>query len=410
MTPATALSRSRPRRAPPLVAGHPSAAAALDTYRHFGASRAVATELLAYEGVSDGRAGSPAPAAVPLPMPDEEGVARWAVVVERAHTAGAVEALRGHLMQLRFPIAAGTSRTAAYVAATRGGAAAFAPRTGATFAEPDRVRVALHGTAAGQIAVIRAARADFETLVRALVYANEPVPVPAAMGACIVGGYVSRTAPRKAHGDPGPGPGPERFILLADGPYSGVPAARLGLHHDAWLETSNHIRLEHECGHYVARRAFGRMRGRLSDELAADYVGLIAACGRFEAPWQLRFMGVDARGRLVSGGRLQNYRGDPPLGMPAVRVLARLLRAAAEALTTFDPYAPAGIAALADHAEGWVRGPLGLAGLGLCVLHTGAVRLAAPGGAAALAESWARFAVRHTVGHLDRTGARTANA
>src|SRR6185295_247939 len=93
-------------------------------------------------------------------------------------------------------------------------------------------------------------RPDFEALVRALSRRNEPSPVPRSQGACIVAGYVNweRVARLRAAFEAGEDTGlagaswgeayatlrdrrelyQDRFVLLSDGPYSGVPAEDMG--------------------------------------------------------------------------------------------------------------------------------------------------------------------------------------
>jgi hypothetical protein len=200
--------------------------------------------------------------------------------------------------------------------------------------------------------IVAGARADFERLVQALTRRNEPEPIPASMGACIVGGYnnwdrVARlraehrgptswddhfrreVVPRKELYQ-------DRFILLSSGPYSATRAESLGLDAEAWGAASLTIRLEHECAHYFTRRVFGSMRNSLLDELIADYAGIVAAAGRYRADWFLRFMGLEHGQRYRDGGRLENYRGTPPLSARAFVVLQSLVRAAAANIERFD--------------------------------------------------------------------------
>jgi len=128
----------------------------------------------------------------------------------------------------------------------------------------------------------------------------------------------------------------DRFIVLSSGPYSGVQAADLGLDEETWRTCSLAIRREHECAHYYARRVFSSMRNNLLDELIADYFGISAAVGGFRADWLLRFMGLESFPNYREGGRLQNYRGKPPLSDDSFLVLQRLVRAAALNLQSFD--------------------------------------------------------------------------
>jgi hypothetical protein len=265
---------------------------------------------------------------------------------------------------LRFPIAAGISESAAYRAATRRGeSSAILRDSGVSFERPDELRILVHPTAAGRVPVIVAgARADFMSLVRALVHRNEPVDVPSSMGACIVAGYnnwdriaalraawreearncdeqewseeLRRIAPlTELYHD--------RFILLSSGPYSAVTASAMGLDEDEWMKLSLTIRLEHECTHYVTRRMLGSMRNSILDEIIADYMGIVAAAGRYDAEWFLRFMGLERFPLYRSGGRLENYRGEPGLSDGAFRVLGSLVVAAAAQLECFDAHSSA---------------------------------------------------------------------
>jgi hypothetical protein len=92
------------------------------------------------------------------------------------------------------------------------------------------------------------------------------------------------------------------------------------------------IRREHECAHYFTWRVFGTIRTHVFDELLADFVGLVRAYGHYPGALARRFLGVDAEGRRL-GGRLDNYRGSPPVSDAAFDVLAVL---AARATATLE--------------------------------------------------------------------------
>jgi hypothetical protein len=103
-----------------------------------------------------------------------------------------------------------------------------------------------------------------------------------------------------------------------------------------WQRLSLAIRLEHECTHYFTRRLFKSMRNNLLDELIADYRGIVNAIGKYRADWFLRFLGLESFPNYREGGRLQNYRGQPPLSVGAFKILQALVKAAAENLERFD--------------------------------------------------------------------------
>lgn len=344
----------------------------------FGARGDVADELLRY----DDTPFAESLALPPLPLADEAFVGDWARYLARAGEDGAWEVLREVLVQLRFPVAEGVGASPEYAASTRAGAPA--PEEGGVELDaPDALSLVLHPTAAGRIPVLLAGTMDdFRTLVRALTRRNEPAPLPASMGACMVAGYNNweRVARLRRAWEAGElafdGAADwgaafralrerkelyqDRFVILGPGPYSGVPAGEMGMGEDEWRACSVRIRLEHECAHYFTRRVLGSMRNNLLDELIADYVGIASAAGGFRASWFLRFMGLEGDG-YREGGRLQNYRGDPPLSAAAFTALQPLVRAAARAVEAAD----AGHPALCSTAEGRARAIAALAGLTL---------------------------------------------
>lgn len=296
-----------------------------------------------------------------LPLPDEPFVTVWAEYLAEAQKSSVWTVLADRLVQLRFPIRAGLSENKAYRAATRQGTPAegLAETTGLVLHAPDELQLVLHPTLAGRIPLlITGNRTDFVSLVQALTRRNEPEPIPDSMGAAMVAGYNNWDRVRRYRrawedqnqtGSWGNNWADEfkrliarqelyrdNFIILSDGPYSGVQAAEVGLSETAWRQTSLTIRREHECAHYFTRRVFGSMRNNLLDELFADYMGLIAACGHFRADWFLRFMGLEACPVYRPGGRLENYRGQPPLADDAFRVLQALVKSAADNLERFD--------------------------------------------------------------------------
>jgi hypothetical protein len=335
--------------------GQPALLAAL------GATGADLAELLPYldNPYQAAAAGTPPR----LPLADEPFVPFWERCAAEAAARGAFPVLRERLPQLCFPIRAGIGETAAYQAATRRGVPpSELPQdaTGLELRQPEGLEIVLHRSPAGRIPLlISRCRDDFESLVRALTRRNEPWPVPRAMGAQMVAGYNNwarlaelrhawEATPPAQRATPTWSAEMERlrpqrdlyqdrFILLSDGPYSGVPAAALGLDDEArWRELSLAIRREHECSHYLTRRLFGALRSNLLDELIADYVGVAAAAGRLHAGWLLRFLGLEDAPRYRRSGRLEIYRGDPPLSDSAFTVLQRLVVAAVANLATFD--------------------------------------------------------------------------
>ncbi|HUS17311.1 MAG TPA: hypothetical protein VM536_20130, partial [Chloroflexia bacterium] len=319
----------------------------------FGAGPGESAELLAYNANRFEHARVRAPLAVPLPP--EPHVAAWTEYAQVAATEGVLPALTPRLVQLAFPISAGISETPAYRDATRRGVRPDpAVATGLQLRAPEAIQLLLHPSVAGPIPLLVVPdRHDFVALVQALSRRNEPQPVPDSMGACMVGGLnnwdrvrrlraaweadtdtpteaawaaeFARLVPHKSLYQ-------DRLILVSEGPYSGVSASALGLTDAAWGRLSLLIRIEHECTHYFTRRVLGGMSNNLLDELIADCMGLIGATGTYPASWFLHFVGLEAAPVYRAGGRLENYRGAPPLSDSAFAVLGRLVVAAAEHL------------------------------------------------------------------------------
>ena len=302
---------------------------------NYGASGSVVDELLEYTNND-----FLLPETIETPD-DEPFVNAWRGYLEEARLNGAFSCLRTRVVQFAFPIERGISKTEAYIAATRKGEL-VSDGPGLKLESPETLRIDIHPTAAGAIPLlITSRRQDFVTLVQALIRRNEPVPVPDSMGACMVSGYNNwdriRSYKREweqSHPDePWDREFPrlasrkelyqDRFILLSDGPYSGVIADEMGMPEDVWRPVSLIIRREHECAHYFTRRMLGSMRNNLLDELMADFAGIVAVAGRFRADWFLRFMGLEDFPIYRASGRFQNYTQGMTEG--ARRVLQRLI-------------------------------------------------------------------------------------
>lgn len=303
---------------------------------------------------------------VEFPLKSEPHVSAWKNYCAEALKIGAFPALKKRLVQLNFPIAHGISDVGEYRLATRRGLFSESINVGndhgLPLKRPDALRLLIHQTLAGEIPVIIAGcRADFVNLVRALTFKNEPKPIPDSMGACMVAGYNNwdrianlrkqwesnfelsgfnltsaswsqefrRIIPQKHLYQ-------DRFIILSPGEYSAVSAEAIGLSEKEWLNLSLKIRLEHECTHYFTRRAFSCMQNNLLDEVIADFMGLVSATGTYRADWFLRFVGLECFPKYRSGGRLENYQGDPPLSDEAFPVLQALVYSAAKNLQQYQ--------------------------------------------------------------------------
>ena len=307
-----------------------------------GAPPALVDELLAY-GEQPCRRLPDAPP-LTFPLPDEPQAETWLAYEREARNVGTLEALKRHLVQLRFPIRSGISDSDEYRQATRRGlfdaSDGFEPLS---IRHPDGIRLSMTQTMSGRLPIIVIAdRRDFETLVQALTARNEPEPVPPSMGACMVKGLNnwSRIADyrqrwEQEHPDDDWSEEfkrliqrkdlyQDRFILLSSGAYSATPASEAGLDEQAWLDASLVIRREHELTHYFVYRVFGVMRSHAFDEIVADFIGLSRAFGTYRDDLALRFLGLESFPAYRSGGRLENYRSDPPLSDDAMAVVHAL--------------------------------------------------------------------------------------
>jgi hypothetical protein len=336
-----------------------------------------------------------------LPLAAEPHVTAWEGYLARSKVVGVADALKEAIVQLQFGIVDGISETETYRAATRRGEFPDAG-PGIAFAAPAGLRLTLHEGAAGPIPVlVTTARQDFVSLVQAFSKRNEPKPVPDTMGATMIAGMVNwdRVRTRRLAWQDAPAEQREhptweetfqamvpdksayqdRLILLSEGPYSNVPAANLGLEDAEWRALSLEIRREHEYTHYFTKRVLGSMRNNMLDELIADAMGLLAATGRFQADWFLHFVGLENYPVYRLGGRLENYRGTPPLSDGAFAGLGELVMRAARTLESYLD------AATLDGRDVLTRARLVL-GLSSLTLDD----LAGPEGASKLAEAVAK--------------------
>ncbi|MBI3927688.1 MAG: hypothetical protein HY319_19265 [Armatimonadetes bacterium] len=316
----------------------------------------------------------------------------WKDYARQASREGVLPTLGQKLVQLRFPVREGISRTQEYRAAIRRGERTE-PGEGVRLQSPDELGLLLQPTPAGVVPVLIAGcREDFVLLVQALGHGNEPVTIPDSMGAITLGGLknwdrIERLKLRFEREFPAGEwdeefarmlPYPElyqdRVLIVSTGEYSGVEASALGIEEPAWRELSLAIRLHHECAHYFTHRVLGSMQNHALDELIADYMGIRGAIGRYRADWALHFLGLESFPNYRRGGRLQNYR-DPPLRRAAFSVVCSLVRAAVGHLESFDSQLDRGA---------------GDASLLLTLTRFGLIELASPEAPRRLVENWSR--------------------
>ncbi len=296
----------------------------------------------------------------------------WRDYLVQAQAHGLFETLKTRLVELAFPVRKGMATDPEYLAAKRRGIPpeGMDGATGVVLEAPERLRLSIYESAAGPTpAIVAGTHRDFASLVRALVFQNEPKPIPDSMGSLMVTGYNNwgrirayRSEWERNH------PGgdwagefrrlkgrkelyQDAFMILSEGPYSGVPAQELGLTEEEWLPMSRAIRLEHEATHYFTKRLFGMMTKDLYHEIVADYMGITRAAGTYRPDWALRFLGLEDYPRYRPGGRLEHYAAAHP--HPG-RAMPRLARTAMRYVERLRAIQPAG--------DEEARGPTGRAG------------------------------------------------
>jgi len=327
-----------------------------------------------------------------LPLADEEFVESWNSYFRESKTKGVLPTLKARLPQLNFPIEKGVGASEEYRMAVTAQKSVeeISNKSGFVLSEADKVELFIHKTAAGSIPVIVVRnRGDFEQLYRAIAFKNEPVEIPASVGACAISGYnnCERLAAYRnkrlledpfgisalADSQSQKSFYQDRFLLLSDGPYSGIPASSLGFDEGYWRARSLEIRLGHESAHYFTRRCLGSMRNNAHDELIADYAGLCRAFGSYESSLFLKFCGLEKYPEISPNGRIQNYKGTPPLACEDFKTMCAILRAASLTLEAFDK----------KHRAGFNRGDFTVAAI-LCAASLSIYEMACKNGLEAL--------------------------
>ncbi|WP_299674832.1 hypothetical protein [uncultured Dokdonia sp.] len=291
-------------------------------------------------------------------LDDEYFVKSWYGYLEETKAIGVFETLKKHLVQLRFPISENISKNDSYRAATlRGKDTSHIPEAkGLMLRNPEGLVLQIYPSIGGNIPVLIVDDSeDFKSLIQAFCYRNEPVKIPESMGAVMINGlnnwskievlkneflasnsssdwpsyFKNQLIPNKSLYQ-------DKMIVLAKKPYSNVSAEVIGMNQKDWIQHSLTIRLEHECAHYFTLRHYGTMANNMHDELIADYAGICASYGRYNAEWFLKFIGLEAYPNYRKGARLENYLGSPKLSERAFEVLKTIIYKAVRNIHTFD--------------------------------------------------------------------------
>lgn len=289
-----------------------------------------------------------------ISLADEAFLEDWRRYQKIAADQGILVALKKPLRQLYFPISKGISQTSGYQAVTKKGAnPMFVPEaTGLPLKRPESIRLLFYPTLAGNLPVLEIPeRSDFVQLVQAMAHRNEPTPIPASMGACMIKGYNNWDRVevyKKEKGDAfdfnqlkaEPALYRDVFLLITKAPYSAVPAKKMGLASRQWLAYSNIIRLAHEGTHYETLRLLGSAKNHLLDEFVADYRGIVAALGVFNPQWLLQFWGIGEHLTYEEGGRMKHYLKDVSLSTEDFREVMACIHQAAQQLEAWGHRSP----------------------------------------------------------------------
>ncbi len=286
---------------------------------------------------------------------NEPQISDWESYVSEARHAGVYATLKKYWVKFQFPIKENISQTTDYRNATLKGFSTtkMEQATGLPLSTPEKLKLSIYSSAAGDIPVLIAHnRSDFQTILRAMSYRNEPYPLPDAMGAAMIKGINNWDRFRRLRKSWEKEKGTHQnhhnslienrphyqdsIILLSRTPYSNVAAKDMNLGQDKWLDDSLRIRLAHECAHYFTLRYFGKMANNMHDELLADYMGICAVLPHYDATWFLKFIGLEAYPAFRSSGRMKNYLGKPPLSPAAFEVLQAIVFQAAKHVEQFD--------------------------------------------------------------------------
>ncbi|MEZ7891104.1 MAG: hypothetical protein QMC67_05115 [Candidatus Wallbacteria bacterium] len=326
-----------------------------------------------------------------LPLADEEFTGTWREYLTESKKIGVFETLKKKLPQLNFPIEKNISLNDEYRRAVTAKAPpeSFAVNSGLVLNSAEELTLTIHETSAGSIPVIIVKnREDFVNLCRALAFKNEPVEIQDSMGGLAISGYNNcgryiEYLKNKTFNDffTNATDTQEKqksfyqdcFLLLSDGPYSGLPAFETSFSENEWREISLKIRLGHESAHYFTKRCLGSMRNNAHDELIADYAGICNALGEYDASLFLKCCGIENYPEIRINGRIHNYKGSPSLNQADFNVMCGLLYNASTNIETFDR----------KNRKKFSRGDFTAAAI-LCIASLSLVELAVESGADAL--------------------------
>ena len=172
-------------------------------------------------------------------------------------------------------------------------------------------------------------RSIFEYFIKVLAHRNEPVELPASMGASLISGINSWRkiyAHKEEYEKSGNTDWDEEFnrfisvkenykdtvLIVSKGYYSALKPECIDMESDEWIDKSKTIRIYHEISHFISRRLFIENKEALRDEIVADAIGFIAAFGYYDKTLAEKVLGIENK-ELNRNGRLVNYVSEEEL-------------------------------------------------------------------------------------------------
>ncbi|OWU91576.1 hypothetical protein DBB36_07065 [Flavobacterium sp. WLB] len=218
------------------------------------------------------------------------------------------------------------------------------------------ISLELHQSIAGKIPILTIPnKEDFVKILQSIIHKNNPLPIPASMGAVLLNGLNNSKRfniikknwlQNNPFGDwnteftnnimPNKSLYKDKLIILSTKPYSNVPASQLGLEEDLWISYSISIRKEHELTHLYTLKKYGQATNNLHDELIADYIGIIKTIWNYNKVWMLTFMGLENYPHYREGARLENYVKESKLSPEDFKQLITIIKNAIENIAIFD--------------------------------------------------------------------------
>lgn len=218
------------------------------------------------------------------------------------------------------------------------------------------ISLELHESIAGKIPVLTIPNnEDFVKILQSIIHKNNPLPIPASMGAVLLNGlnnskrfniikknwlqnnpfgdwnteFSNNIILKKSLYK-------DKLIILSTKPYSNVTASQLGLEEDLWISYSISIRKEHEFTHLYTLKKYGQATNNLHDELIADYIGIVKTIWNYNKVWMLTFMGLENYPHYREGARLENYVKESKLSPDDFKQLITIIKNAIENIAIFD--------------------------------------------------------------------------